>query len=379
MREKFAPRLPDAVARQKAEVESMVRGVAPDGAPPAPAGGQEAEGPAPVPDVQAPAGAEDAGVQPTPNTPAESSAPATPTDSKTDSKDNIESLKRQLREAEQEARTWKGRHTKTVEEQKALADRVADLEARLTAASEAQEPALKEVSADEIEAYGSDLLEVAKRYVLPAARAEFEKAMRPILTRLDALESGVKGVQAKEAKSDWDQFCDRITAVLPNWREIDTTDAFGAWLDSIDPFFDEPRRRALDSAVAKLDSARVIKVFQAYLDQTGQSPGGSRGAQTGRDSRTGTESAASATTAQTEPETPQPSLEDLAAPGKPASSPSGPLPVQPGAKVWLQSEIDAYYRARRQSSHPHFHNREAGLAMDREIAQAQRDGRVRLG
>lgn len=390
MREKFAAPLPEAVRRQKEEVEALMRGgqPTPEGAPPPTAGGQEGAGPG----AQLPVGAEGSGVQPTSDgaQQAASSAPTpgtgdpreAPKDEPkgSDSKDDAESLKRQLREAEQEARTWKGRHAKTAEEQRALAAKIADLEARLEDAAHAPEPELKEVSADEVEAYGQDLLEVAKRYVMPAARAEFERAMAPILKRLDALENGVGRVEAKEAKSEWDSFLEKLDTRLPTWREVDSSEAFMRWLDQEDEVFGEPNRKALENAAGSRNVERAAKVYERYLDQTGKGAGRSRGTKAAGTPAAGTETPQGGTqggTAQPAQEDTRPTLEDLAAPGRPGSSQPAPMAVQPGARIWTQADITAYYRARQQRSHPHYSDRAAAAAMDAEIANAQREGRVR--
>lgn len=386
MREKFAAPLPEAVRRQKEEVEALMRGgqPAPEGAPPPTAGGQEGAGPG----AQPPVGAEGSGVQPTSDG-AQQAASSAPTPGETpqgepkgsDSKDDAESLKRQLREAEQEARTWKGRHAKTAEEQRALAAKIADLEARLEDAARTPEPELKEVSADEVEAYGQDLLEVAKRYVMPAARAEFERAMAPILKRLDALENGVGRVEAKEAKSEWDSFLEKLDSRLPTWRKVDSSEAFMRWLDQEDEVFGEPNRKALENAAGSRNVERAAKVYERYLDQTGKGAGRSRGTKAAGTPAAGTESGSPAqgaeTTAQPAQEDTRPTLEDLAAPGRPGSSQPAPMAVQPGARIWTQADITAYYRARQQRSHPHYSDRAAAAAMDAEIANAQREGRVR--
>lgn len=381
-REKFAPPVPDAVRRAKAEVERMLGGTpagAPNDAPPSPAGGQGEAGPG-----ETPVGAGGAGVQPTPDgaqqvePPAPTKPPEKASEKGADSTESVESLKRSLREAEQEARTWKGRHTKTAEEQRALEARIADLEARLEAAKTPPEPELKEVSADEVEAYGQDLLEVAKRYVLPAARAEFERALKPLLARLDDLERGVGHVQAKEAKSEWDRFLDALSEKVPDWREIDSSDGFLKWLDQEDEVFGQPNRKALENAAGSHNVARAAKVYERYLDQTGKGAGRSRGTKPAGTPAAGTESEVQPpTTAQPLQEDTRPTLEDLAAPGRPNSAQPGSPLVQPGVKVWTQAEITAYYRARQQRSHPHFHDRKAREEADAEIAAAQREGRVR--
>lgn len=381
--ERYAPPVPDAVKRQRAEVDAMMRGGDPaQPAPATPAGGQVVPG-TPVeggePLTEADAGGQ--GSQPPPARAPQVEPPADAPESgdapDRDSNSGIESLRRQLAAAEQEARTWKGRHSKTAEEQKALQDRVSDLERRLKEAS--AKPPPKDVdapSAEEVETYGSDLLDVTRRFALADLRERLDAALGPVLERLDALEAGVGSVQARSAKTEWEKFLERLEKRVPDWKTVDESTAFGAWLDEEDPLFGVPRRNGLVAATEKLDDVRVARVFEAFQNQTGTRSGGSRGTKPADQPAAGT--GAKTTSAQPAEEDTRPTLEDLAAPGSPTSSQPSVSPTGgPGEKkVWRISEVNAYFRARSKGDHPHSHDPRAARLMDEEINRANLEGRI---
>jgi hypothetical protein len=380
VRERFAPELPEAIRKQKAAVEEMMRAAATEQPPAAPAGGQEApEG----------AGGEGEQTQPVeqgpqatpPADPVPQAKQEVPSETRPEGRESADDIQRKLAEAIHEAKTWKGRERKTREETEALQARIADLEARLEQALSAPpsppEPELTAPSADEIDAYGADLLEITKRFALADLPKRIEKALAPILERLEALEAGVGQVRAKEAKSEWEKFCDRLRERVPGYEEIDRSEEFVTWLDIEDEVLGVPYRKGLEIAAQKLDDVRAAKVFDRFLTQTGKK---SRGSQ---DSKRKVESASRGTETQefpgsTAPEQDdRPSLEALAAPGRPSSPQSAPLPIQPGARVWTQAEIQQYYRDRAAGRHPDSRDPKKALETDTEIAMAQREGRIR--
>jgi hypothetical protein len=394
LREKYAPPMPDAVRRQKEAVERMLAQQNGDPAsgtpdPAAPVGVQDgppesgsdarADGADAAP---ADAGGASAVALPEGDSPAPSAPPADARKKRTedgsgDSGESVESLRRRLAEATQEARTWKGRHNKTAEEQKALADKVAELEAKLREATRKPEPEIKELTAEELDAYGADLLDVAKRFTMPAVKELLEAALAPLRDRIADLERGVGNAQSYVAKTEWDRFLERLDARVPGWREVDTTEAFANWLDEEDQFFGLPRRVGLVKATEARDDVRVAKVFEAFFDQTKARSGRSRTAKRVGDSMAGTESGNVLTTAQTEPE-PPPSLEAFAAPGRPAPSQAGSPPPRAGEKrIWTMAEVNLYYRARAKGEHPHSRDPAAASRMDEEIALANMEGRIR--
>jgi hypothetical protein len=59
-------------------------------------------------------------------------------------------------------------------------------------------------------------------------------------------------------------FIDRLTALVPDYESINTSDGFLAWLGEVDEVYGVPRQDALTAAGTARDVSRVAKVFLAY-------------------------------------------------------------------------------------------------------------------
>jgi hypothetical protein len=60
--------------------------------------------------------------------------------------------------------------------------------------------------------------------------------------------------------------------LVPNWEEINTNDAFLAWLGEVDPVYGQPRQAALNAAQQALNSDRAANVFKAFMATLPQTP-----------------------------------------------------------------------------------------------------------
>jgi len=282
-------------------------------------------------------------------------------------------LRARLAKTEQELKTWRGRYEAELPRERdgrmALEDEIRKLRERIAEPPKVDDSAIAPPTAEELENYGKDIFDVARRYIMPEVMRLTAELEQRIIARIDAVSSDVGAAKQQVTKTAKDRFVERLTAQVPNWQQVDTAPEFGAWLDEVDPLYGLPRRAALDKAVGVLDDGHVARIFTAFLNQQG--PGESQGTKAPTPApAAGTEQTATA------PQTASgPSLADLAAPGKPTPSSQASEPTQPGAKVWLMSEIRDFYKAVARGD---WRNRPDEKARrEAEIAQAQRDGRVR--
>jgi hypothetical protein len=246
---------------------------------------------------------------------------------------------------------------------------MAELEARLADSAKPVESAGPVPTKEELDAYGEDLFKLAERYLMPKLTNHMNAALAKLEQKFAKLEAAMGATSQQVVKSQWDQFLERLDGRIDGWREIDNTAAFNEWLDGVDPFFGVPRREALDTATRAMDDARVVKVFEAFLSQ--------QGATVSRPARRQRQQAAGTGAAPTAPDAPPaaPSLEDFAAPGRPSPAQSAPPPANNGPEIWTIPEIQAFYRDRAAGV---FRSRpEEADRIEREIAAAQREGRVR--
>jgi hypothetical protein len=270
-------------------------------------------------------------------------------------------------------RTWKGRYEAELPRERRAREQAeaqaAELEARLADPVKAPESSGPAPTKDELDAYGEDLFKLTERYLMPKVEAHISHAMGRLEARFAKLDTAMGQTSQQVVKSQWDQFMDRLDDRIEGWREIDASVKFNSWLDEVDPFFGLPRRNALDMATRAMDDARVLTVFEAFLSQQGATV--SRPARKQRQNGAGTGGQPTAP----EPASAAPSLADFAAPGRPNPPQSAPAPGQNGPELWTLPEIQAFYRDRAKGV---FRNRpDEADRIEREIAAAQREGRVR--
>jgi hypothetical protein len=102
--------------------------------------------------------------------------------------------------------------------------------------------------------FGPELLDVATR----AAR----QAMAPELQQLHAENQHLHDQLTSTKKLAIDQYLD---AHVPNWREINSSEKFHAWLLAPEIYSGVIRDRLLKDAAAKGDAARVANFFTSFI------------------------------------------------------------------------------------------------------------------
>ncbi len=192
----------------------------------------------------------------------------------------------------------------------------------------------------DIEEYG-DLLPLVARLA--------ENMVRPTLAKLEGELAKVSRSQAGTTQavtqSRVDALQAQLDAAVPAWRQINESQEFLDWLTITDIFSGVTRQVALTDAYKKLDSARVVGIFQAYAREY-----------------------------PAEARTPGAPLVDpvtLAAPqtrGASAAAPEG----AGGKRLWAESEITEFYaKVRKRLVGPEEYKR-----MMAEIASASAEGRI---
>ena len=193
----------------------------------------------------------------------------------------------------------------------------------------------------EMEDYGESLhimARMAQNMIKPTA-AKLERELAK--TREAA------GTVAKaQMKTGQEALLAALGARVPDWVQINEDENFLAWLDQVDLFSGATRRASLTMAFENLDSARVIGIFEKFVQED-----------SARRSTSG----------------PQVNRETLIAPGVPrggaAEAPGGAQ----GKRLLSEGEIrDFYSRVRRKQITP-----EQYAAFSAEIASATAEGRIR--
>ena len=152
---------------------------------------------------------------------------------------------------------------------KAEAVKEAQEEKERSEAEAAQQNEIKEneLTDDEIETYGPDLVNIIKR----ASKVELAKNLLDLTRRMDALEQGQQSIVETTSRTDKDRFFDALTDAAPNWKKDNRDDRFNDWLDDEMPGTGFDRRHFLSTAFNNSDVIRVAKFFTDWADLNGSS------------------------------------------------------------------------------------------------------------
>lgn len=184
--------------------------------------------------------------------------------------------------------------------------------------------------------------------------------MSPVMQKMSQIEGLLRQLQTnvvpqvqnltqKQAMSAEQQFWSGLTDMVPNWRDVNSSQDFQSWLLQTDPFTGVTRQTILEDAQRNLDVHRVGNFFTTWLEITGQA-----------NAAQNTQRKSSAS-----------ELERQVAPGRPrsASAPSGS-----NAKTYAPADITKFFEDVRKGK---YKGREAERdRMERDIFAAQKDGRI---
>lgn len=209
------------------------------------------------------------------------------------------------------------------------------------------------LSDEEIEDYGSDLIDVMKRAAREAVKDEIE-GLKAENAKLKAMAGDIGQKLEEDERS---KVYKALDAKVENWEEINRSEAFLDWLEEEDVYAGAPRKNLLNRAFMANDATRVVKFFKGFLNETAAvSP----------------PPAGQPEPAPTKKKVP---LESLAAPGVGASGSADNTSNQ--GRMWKESEIGAFYEAARKGA---FKGREADYQRtERSIQAAMNEGRILVG
>jgi hypothetical protein len=269
---------------------------------------------------------------------------------------------------EQRFRSQQGRLEATLDANRALNERLNHLDTLLsTMEARGAQPPGKEppppaqrpqlVTDQERTDFGDELLTVVGKRAREELFPEFNE-LKASLLRLEGQVKGVGKVIEKDQKND-------VYATLDNriqdWRAINNSQEFKAWLARPDLMSGRQRFDLLKEAFTRHEANRVLAFFEGFITEvtgsppTSSSPGNAAPPLPGNGNGSG-----------------KPSLEDFAAPGKARSAPAGQLP--PEKPVYTTAQIAQFYADRRTGK---WRGREAEAdTIERDIFQAQHEGRI---
>lgn len=211
----------------------------------------------------------------------------------------------------------------------------------------------KLITDKDVDTFGNELIDVARRAAL--------EATAPELTRLERENQELQKRLQKKAQQDVYNALDRDVA---NWREINRSARFKMWLRLPDIYSRTVRGKLLSEAFQAADAARVVEFFRGFIRD--EVAAGQIEAQPADASQPADKPAPT--------RTPAMQLDTLAAPGRAASA-TDAHPSHEGKPVYTHAEIKRFYNDVRRGAYA---GRDALKAqIEADMFAAQREGRVR--
>lgn len=225
-------------------------------------------------------------------------------------------------------------------------------------------PPSEDLTAEEVGAYGDDLVNAMRRIARVEAGRIVPAAVAPVVDRVAKVEQGTSQVQQTVSRSSQQETLRLLAAAVPTWAELDKDQGFLAWLDVVDPFAGLKRGALLRQAFAANDATRVIAFFQGYQKEN------------------------AAVVPETPPSTPpatppapaaepQTRMEDLVAPGAP-KAPTAGAPTD-AKRVWTRKDVTDLYAAKNEFIRKGKPLPEELVKAERDLFKAQHEGRIKPG
>ncbi len=224
----------------------------------------------------------------------------------------------------------------------------------------------KLVKDEEVKSFGADLIDVMRRVVREELHPHMQR-LAPVSQRVAQVEQTVKGVSEKVVQNDQQKFMTYLAEHAPNWNELNTNEDFLSWLDQVDPYTGSKRQDLMDQAANALDGPRVVAFFKGFQNEHAavSPPAGSAPP---------APPAAPAATAQPAA-TPNP-LDRFVAPGAARAGAAG-TPNEAQKRIWTAAEINDFNMRRESFVRRGKKVPDNLVQMEREIAAAAAEGRVR--
>lgn len=205
----------------------------------------------------------------------------------------------------------------------------------------------------DVETFGPELIDLVTRIAganAATVKSELATHLRNVEGQVNRTASEVGTVKVSQQQTDRALYEQRLTEAVPNWRDVNATPEWLAWLAEFDPLLGSTRQAAVSTAYTSYDVPRTAAFLNQYAALQ-------RSVEIDR------------------PLTPQ---EELARQVSPRATNAMPVTTQTSAtsgKVWTQAEISAFYTAAIQGKYKA--NPAEKARIEAEIDTAVSQGRVR--
>jgi hypothetical protein len=200
------------------------------------------------------------------------------------------------------------------------------------------------VTDSDVEAFGSDLIDVIERKAREVASGMVGTEMAELRARNAELEQMLSGVTERQVSNDRRAFFAELERLVPDYEAVNVDPGFLDWLTEVDPLSGMARQEYLNAAYNGFDVQRTAALFNTYRQLTAPAPA-----------------------------KPARKLERQVAPG--TSKVSTAVTQNSSERVFTQNEIEGFYRDVQRGA---YRGNEAEQArIEAEIDLAVMEGRIR--
>jgi hypothetical protein len=127
---------------------------------------------------------------------------------------------------------------------------------------------------DEVEEYGEsiDIMRKVNQETADTQQIQIDLLNTTIQQLQGQIVPRVEQIASQQAQSTEQNFWSALSDAVPNWREINDTPEFQAWLLEIDPLTNMTRQTYLDGAQRDMDAGRVAQFFASWTQANGTTP-----------------------------------------------------------------------------------------------------------
>ena len=173
---------------------------------------------------------------------------------------------------EQRYRTVQGKYSAEVPrlsaELKDLRDRFAvtasELERIKGKQAEAPKAKTPLVTDKDVEAFGSDLIDVIDRKAREVAESMVDTRMGELEGENRKLRDQLTGVTERQVVNDRQAYFTELARQVPDYEALNVDQGFMDWLADVDPLSGSPRQEYLNKAWTAFDAGRTAVLFNAY-------------------------------------------------------------------------------------------------------------------
>jgi len=181
-------------------------------------------------------------------------------------------------------------------------------------------PKFNKLTADEVEEYGEDLIDVIRRAAAEVVGSE----IAGLRNELKTVTQQVGGVSQVVSETKREKVFAKLDQQVENWRDLNKSPEFLEWLNEVDPYSGNQRGVMLRKAFDAAESDRVVAFFKGFLN----------------------ENAAVSSSQPKAPAKGSPKVDanKLVAPGKSRASRT-PAGAQDEKRLFTEQEINEFYKA----------------------------------